>query len=135
MLAEDIEKLEKTLEERGYKQIGCCKVTENDDYEWYKAFRDENGELKYQIFFEIWDFRKYGAEHIGVSVTVTPDFRISLCYEGFPVRDFLPEEGQFREGVAAFAAVFLQLAVDQCNFLFKTGLFVFAALDVLRQNP
>ena len=73
MLTEDIEKLEKTLEERGYKQIGCCKVTENDDYEWYKAFRDENGELKYQIFFEIWDFRKYGAEHIGVSVTVMPD--------------------------------------------------------------
>lgn len=73
MLTEDIEKLEKTLEERGYKQIGSCKVTENDDYEWYKAFRDENGDLKYQIFFEIWDFRKYGAEHIGVSVTVMPE--------------------------------------------------------------
>ena len=73
MLTEDIEKLEKTLEERGYKQIGCCKVTENDDYEWYKAFRDENGELKYQIFFEIWDFRTYGVQDIVVFVTIMPE--------------------------------------------------------------
>lgn len=73
MRIEDIEKLERTLEGRGYKKIASCKVTEEDDYEWYKAFRDENGDLKYQIFFEIWDFRKYGEEHVGVSVTVMPE--------------------------------------------------------------
>ena len=73
MLTEDIEKLEKALEERGYRKIAYCKANENDDYEWHKAFREENGDLKYQIFFEIWDFRKYDGEHIRVSVTVMPE--------------------------------------------------------------
>ena len=71
---EEAEKFEKRLGEAGYKRITVCKATEKDDYEYYKAFRD--GErVKYQIFFEFWDFGKYGVDDspIRISVTVLPD--------------------------------------------------------------
>ena len=66
MTKEQANKLEQELEERGYKKITQCKATENDDFEWYKAFRypylnaNEEYELKYQLFFQFWDFEKYG---------------------------------------------------------------------------
>ena len=73
MHIEDITKIENNLAERGYKKIKTCKVKDHDDFEWYKAFRYKNGDLKYQIFFEFWDFTKYGGPDWGVSVTIMPE--------------------------------------------------------------
>lgn len=63
MTTNDKEKFEQGLAERGYKKITQAKSEGRDDYEYYKAFYkdDEDAEyrLKYQIFFEFWDWTKY----------------------------------------------------------------------------
>lgn len=39
-----------------------------------KAFRDDDGELRYQIFFQIWNFEKYKADAgWSVSVAILPN--------------------------------------------------------------
>lgn len=73
MTKEVLDNFEKKLIEQGYKKITVAKVTSTDDYEYYKAFYDGD-ELKYQIFFEIWNFEKYQPDAgYSVSVTVIPD--------------------------------------------------------------
>ena len=73
MTANELETLEKTLIERGYKKIKTCLYGE-EDYDVYKAFRDEEGELKYQIFYQVWEFERYqrGAGY-STSVAIMPD--------------------------------------------------------------
>lgn len=72
MSIEEKENLEAILKSKGYRKIESCKITHDDDYEWYKAFYDKD-ELLYQIFFEFWDWTKYGENHWGVSVTISPE--------------------------------------------------------------
>ena len=72
--------LESELEERGYRRITGCKAELRDDYEYYKAFYypiNDDGErmLKYQIFFEFWDFTKYGR----ADITPENGFSVSIC--------------------------------------------------------
>ena len=73
MIPSRVEEFEKELKEKGYKKLDSCKAKDRDSFEWYKAFRYKNGNLKYQIFFEFWDFVKYGYSEWGVSVTVMPE--------------------------------------------------------------
>lgn len=82
MTKEEIEKIEKRLEAKGYKKITQCKAQEHDDYEWYKAFydivKDSDGDdekvPKYQIFFQFWDFTKYDAPFgWSISISIMPD--------------------------------------------------------------
>ena len=73
MIPSRVEGFEKELQEKGYKKLDSCKAKDRDSFEWYKAFRYKNGNLKYQIFFEFWDFVKYGYSEWGVSVTVMPE--------------------------------------------------------------
>ena len=75
MIPSRVEEFEKELQEKGYKKLTTCKAKDRDSFEWYKAFRYKNGNLKYQIFFEFWDFVKYGYAEWGVSVTVMPESR------------------------------------------------------------
>lgn len=71
---EKINEIAKALEDRGYKKLtDSCKSKEHDDFEYYKAFRYKNGDLKYQIFFEFWNFVKYGGKEWGLSITIAPD--------------------------------------------------------------
>lgn len=73
MTKEVLDNFEKKLIEQGYKKITVAKVTHNDAYEYYKAFYNGD-ELKYHIFFEIWDFEKYQTNAgYSVSVTIMPD--------------------------------------------------------------
>ena len=76
MSIEEKENLEAILQSKGYRKIESCKITYNDDYEWYKAFYDDEHELLYQIFFEFWDWAKYNRHDVvpwGVSVTISPE--------------------------------------------------------------
>lgn len=73
MHLKEIDALVEKLAERGYRKLTTCKSKENDTFEMYKAVYYKNGELKYQIFYEFWDFVKYGAGHWGVSLTVMPE--------------------------------------------------------------
>lgn len=61
MTREEIELFEDRLVEHGYKKITTCKVTQMDDFEYFKPFYCDDGEspIAYQIFFEFWDFTKY----------------------------------------------------------------------------
>ena len=63
MTKEDKEKFEQRLSDRGYKKITQAKSQSEDDYEYYKAFYKDDPDaeyrLKYQIFFQFWDFEKY----------------------------------------------------------------------------
>lgn len=61
------------LSERGYRLLTTCKSKEHDTFEMFKPFRRKNGDLKYQLFFELWDFTKYGGPDWGVSITVIPE--------------------------------------------------------------
>lgn len=78
MTTEDKEKFEQGLAESGYKKIKQAKVEASDDYECYKAFYKDDPDaeyrLKYQIFFEFWDWTKYRKDG-------PPDFEwsVSLC--------------------------------------------------------
>ena len=90
MQKSDIEKVESKLEKCGYKKITSCKANMDDEYEWFKPFyypdRDDWGErvIKYQIFFEFWNFDKYlPGEGWGISVTIMPD----SCEEDVGRRD------------------------------------------------
>lgn len=82
MTQKELQEFEARLSSAGYKKIASCKATEIDDYEYYKAFyRDaanldegKSDRLKYQIFFEIWDFEKYQAGNgYSVSITIMPE--------------------------------------------------------------
>lgn len=74
MTKEVLDNFEEKLIEHGYKKITVGKATSTDEYEYYKAFYDYDDELKYQIFFEIWNFEKYQPNAgYGVSVTIIPD--------------------------------------------------------------
>ena len=73
MFKEDIEKLEEALSNRGYKKITSCKANLDDDFEYYKSLNDKDGNHTYQIFYEFWDFTKYGGSDWGVSVTIIPE--------------------------------------------------------------
>ena len=69
-----LQKFEKALAKRGYKRITSAKAEQSDDYEYYKAFKDEEGELKYQIFFEFWDWEQFRiGDGYSVSVTIIPE--------------------------------------------------------------
>ena len=73
MTKEELSKFENELIQHGYKKTSVGKATDRDDYEYYKAFYDGE-ELKYQIFFEIWNFEKYQTSAgYSVSVTIIPD--------------------------------------------------------------
>ena len=90
MKTEDKLALESTLEKRGYRKIESCKITLDDDYEWYKAVYNpevvDEQQLKYQIFFEFWDWTKYGGHDNGawgVSITISPE----SCHDNVGRRD------------------------------------------------
>lgn len=69
----DILNFEKELKAKGYKKIESCKSEADDDYEWYRAFRND-GELMYQIFFQFWNFDKYSAgAGWSVSISIMPE--------------------------------------------------------------
>lgn len=76
MTKEDKEKFEQALADRGYKKITQAKSQSDDDYEYYKAFYKDDPDaeyrLKYQIFFQFWDWEMFCFE---------PDFvwSVSLC--------------------------------------------------------
>lgn len=82
MTAQELKEFEAKLSSVGYKKITSCKATETDDYEYYKAFyrdavnldEDKEDRLKYQIFFQIWNFEQYmkGAGY-SVSITIMPE--------------------------------------------------------------
>ena len=73
MRKEILDNFEEKLIEHGYKKTIVGKATSTDDYEYYKAFYGDEG-VKYQIFFEIWNFEKYQPDAgYSVSVTVIPD--------------------------------------------------------------
>ena len=74
MTYNEIVKFETLLEERGYRKIYQAKSELTDDYEWYKAFRDKEQTLLYQIFFCFWDFEQYQKDAgWSVSVNVMPE--------------------------------------------------------------
>lgn len=82
MTTRELKEFETKLCSAGYKKITSCKATETDDYEYYKAFyrdaitpdEDRSFRLKYQIFFQVWDFDKYyEGNGYSVSVTIMPD--------------------------------------------------------------
>ena len=68
-----IDELITALSDRGYRKLYTCKSKEHDTFEMFKAFKYRNGDLKYQLFFEFWDFTKYGGPDWGVSITVIPE--------------------------------------------------------------
>ena len=70
MTYKDVCDFESKLDSAGYKKIMSCKANLDDDYEWYKAFRDKDGERLYQIFFCFWNFEKY-KDGVGWSVSVS----------------------------------------------------------------
>jgi len=74
MTLKEIKTFEKHLKSKGYKKIESCKAEQQDDYEWYKSFKNNVGEIIYQIFFCFWNFEKYheGAGY-SVSVIILPD--------------------------------------------------------------
>lgn len=88
MTREEIKLFEDRLVEHGYKKIYQCKATQSDDFEYYKAFYgyDDDYPIQYQIFFEFWDFEKYGDIPTGwsVSVTILPE----SCKNDVGRRDF-----------------------------------------------
>jgi hypothetical protein len=82
MTLQELKDFESKLSSAGYKKITSCKATETDDYEYYKAFyrdavnldEDKSDRLKYQIFFEVWDFEKYQEGNgYSVSITIMPE--------------------------------------------------------------
>lgn len=82
MTARELKEFEAKLSSAGYKKITSCKATETDDYEYYKAFyrdaanldEDKDDRLKYQIFFQIWDFEQYfQGNGYSVSITIMPE--------------------------------------------------------------
>lgn len=82
MTAQELKEFEAKLSSVGYKKITSCKATETDDYEYYKAFyrdavnldEDKEDRLKYQIFFQIWDFEQYMKDAgYSVSITIMPE--------------------------------------------------------------
>ena len=66
---------ENRLIDKGYKKIYSAKYDPDDDYEYYIPVRDpETGDLKYQIFFEFWNFEKYKTDAgWSVSLTIMPE--------------------------------------------------------------
>lgn len=76
--SETFSKFEKEIKEKGYLKYNG--KLSREDYYYYKAFNrkiDEDGDKYggYQVFFSIYDFRKYNApysQYIGVDITVTP---------------------------------------------------------------
>lgn len=81
MTKEDKEKFEQALADRGYKKITQAKAEASDDYECYKAFykddKDAEYRLKYQIFFQFWDWEKYRRNN-------PPDFAWSVSIAILP---------------------------------------------------
>jgi hypothetical protein len=75
MTLQEIQKLEKRLEKKGYKKlVRSCKAEDRDDWEWYKAFYDKDKECKYQIFFCFWNFEQFQKDAgYSVSVIVIPN--------------------------------------------------------------
>ena len=74
MTHEEILAFESKLDARGYKKIKSAKAEFDDDYEWYKTFRDDERELEYQIFFCFWNFEKYrDTAGWSVSVVIMPE--------------------------------------------------------------
>lgn len=74
MTFQEITELERTLEACGYRKIYQAKAHLDDDYEWAKAFRDDDGELRYQTFFQFWNFEKYQTSAgWSVSVAILPN--------------------------------------------------------------
>lgn len=70
----EIIEFESQLESLGYRKIKSAKAEDRDDYEWYKAFRDKDYNLLYQIFFCFWDFEKYHLDTgWSVSVVIMPE--------------------------------------------------------------
>lgn len=74
MIFEKIQEFEYFLKDNGYKKITSSKAESRDDYEWYKAFRNNKGELLYQIFFCFWNFEQYRIRTgWSVSVIIMPE--------------------------------------------------------------
>ena len=73
MFKKGIEKLEESLSNKGYKKITSYRVNSDDDFEYYKSFNDKEGRHTYQIFYEFWDFTKWGGPDWGVSITIMPE--------------------------------------------------------------
>lgn len=82
MTTEDKEKFEQALADRGYKKITQAKSQSEDDYEYYKAFYKDDPDaeywLKYQIFFQFWDWMKYRQDGLpdfewSVSIAILPE--------------------------------------------------------------
>lgn len=76
MTKEQIIDFEEKLEDNGYRKITTCKVKQRDDFEYYKSFNDKKGNHLYQIFFEFWDFTKFGDFNKGgwgLSVSILPE--------------------------------------------------------------
>lgn len=66
----EAEQLEKWLTEKGYKKYSSC-LTSTEDYAYFKAVRDEDNEVLYQIAYRFWDWRKYPqGKNIGVDITI-----------------------------------------------------------------
>ena len=76
MTTEEKKDFENKLESYGYKKLYAAKSNTNDDFEWYKVFRNSKSKLQYQIFFQFWDFSKYGYElnsPWSISIEIIPD--------------------------------------------------------------
>ena len=91
MVEKDFNKLELNLIKAGYRKItqGCYSQTEHsEDYDYYKAFRNNKDQLLYQIFYRVWDYTternksiryKVGEHLYGVEFAILPESRTNRC--------------------------------------------------------
>lgn len=111
MTKEQFIELKNALGEKGYRFTRS--VFTNEDHAFYKPFGKysnpyEEGRACYQIFFQVWDFRKYpqasdrpyGVQvRIAVSRIVTERVDLELSYEGQPISYFENKAESFYEWV------------------------------------
>lgn len=94
MLAEQFKKLENNLISLNYKKItnACYGQSQySEDYDYYIAIRDDEGNLLYQIFYRVWDYTTERHHYVydrvfphlyGVEIAIMPssNSRSDLCY-------------------------------------------------------
>ena len=76
-----MQEFEQKLLERGYKKSSVFLVSK-EDYDVYRAIRDKEGEVIYQIFYRFWDWTKYNPPKLTEEYEASIDLVIMPCFDG-----------------------------------------------------
>lgn len=71
MTEEELKSIEADLADRGYRKMTTC-LSSHESWGWFKAWKDHNGEILYQIEWRVWDYRNFSnaPEPYGVDMLI-----------------------------------------------------------------